>query len=319
MYETLSGNPPFVGANTLDTIRLKLNDNPAPFTDGKSDRLLKRLNANVQKCLEKDPDDRYNNMESLKKDIILARDESDTGWHSRSLANRRRWRWSWLKMTPRKVTLIITGTIVLSVGTTLYLDSTTSNLPSEYESKSLWGSQRYVIKDQLGSSVSQIAQPPEKTESKTSVKSKSAPPPLAPIISNSASAETLSKRLINKFADADMLRLNGKFEPAATAYTWALKQWNNNEAQDLPDANWAVSTSKAYFALGLCEAKLGKFQAANDCYQQAIDIGQKDRTMPLPLYRDMQRMYERNQWKVNPVKAIMRVLSNQELLPPGAS
>ena len=74
MYETLSGVPPFLGINTLDTIRLKMNTLPPSFTNGRSDRLLKRLNAIVQKCLEIEPDDRYNDMQSLSQDLLPASD-----------------------------------------------------------------------------------------------------------------------------------------------------------------------------------------------------------------------------------------------------
>jgi serine/threonine protein kinase len=285
MYETLCGVPPFVGANTLDTLRLKLSDQPAPTIDGKNDRLLRRLNAVIQKCLQKEPDDRYNSMIELRTDLLLARDESESGWQARALANRKKLRLSWLKMTPPKVALLVVAALLVSASTTIVMDSADSNLPSQFAEQDLWSGQHYDLHD-----------------------------------SNSKqSSEETAKAIINRFADADKLRLTHNYPGATTAYTQALKQWNNNEAEDLPGANWAVSSSKAYFALGLCKAKLGKFQEANDCYQKAVDLARKDKTFPIDLYKDINTMLERNQWKVNPVKAIMRVLSKQEMLPPGAS
>lgn len=285
MYETLCGMPPFVGANTLDTLRLKLSDTPAPNIDGKSDRLLKRLNTVIQKCLQKDPDDRYISMNQLRADLIFARDESESGWQAKALANRKKLHWSWLKMTPKKVTAIVLGAVVVSIGTTIFVDYSNSNVPSDFENKNLWNSQPYAI---------------------------SADDP-------NQSAEEKTKLLINKFAAADKLRLNHDYHKAAQTYTQAIKQWNSNEAEDLPGSNWAVTTSKAYFGLALCKAKEDKFQEAHECYQQAVDLARKDKTTPMDLFVDMNKMLERSQWKVNPVKAIMHVLSNQEMLPPGAS
>jgi serine/threonine protein kinase len=285
MYETLCGVPPFVGANTLDTMRLKLSDTPAPTIDGKSDRLLRRLNTVIQKCLQKEADDRYASMLQLRADLILARDESESGWQAKALANRKKLQWSWLNITPKKVAAVVFAAIVISIGTTVLIDSANSDVPSAYENKSLWNLKPYVVSN---------AEAEE-------------------------SAEAKDKRLINKFAEADKMRLNHDYHSASQTYTQALKQWNNNEAEDLPGANWAVCSSKAYFGLALCKAKEEKFQEANDCYQQALDLAKKDKTTPMDLYIDMNKMLERNQWKVNPVKAILRVLSNQEMLPPGAS
>ena len=312
MYETLSGVPPFVGANTLDTLRLKLSDAPTPSIEAKSDRLLKRLNAVVQKCLQKDPDDRYDTMKELRTDLILARDESDSGWHTRALANRKKWRWSWLKMTPKKVVLLICTGLIISGGTTVYMDSTTSDLPSDYENKSLWSEERYAISPAITPSISE--------KSDLIDRAKTVKETLDTANSNQKpAAEVVSEQLINKFADADKMRQDKQYTKAANAYSTSLKQWNKQEAEDLPGANWTVTTSKAYFGLGLCKTKLARYDDANDCFQQAIDYAQKDPTMPQEMFKDMTRMFERNQWKVHPVKAMMRVLSKKEMLPPGAS
>jgi tetratricopeptide (TPR) repeat protein len=132
-------------------------------------------------------------------------------------------------------------------------------------------------------------------------------------------AESIDKELINKFIDADDLRVAGKFELASQAYKRSIAQWNNNEALNLPYINWALASSTAYYGLGLCKMKTAAYQTANDCFQQAIDLAQKDPSTPPALLRDMQQMFERNLWNVNPVKAMMRALSKREMLPPGAS
>jgi serine/threonine protein kinase len=307
MYETLTGVPPFVGANTLDTIRLKLGDAPPPLINAKNDRLLRRLNTIIQKCLEQDPADRYSTMELLRNDIILARDESEAVWHSRALANRKRFKGLWLQLTPRKVIVGIICAIALSIGTTIYCESKTSNLPSEYENKSLWTMQKFDVPDASIALKTVTALAPEGL-------------PGAPhSLSNRPAAESINKELINKFIDADSIRVEKKYTEAAQAYNWAIAHWNGNEALDLPGAKWALSSAKAYYGLGLCKASLGSYETANDCFQQAIDLAQKDASTPPALLKDMQQMLERNLWKVNPVKAMMRVLSKKEMLPPGAS
>jgi serine/threonine protein kinase len=307
MYETLTGVPPFVGANTLDTIRLKLGDAPPPLINAKNDRLLRRLNTIVQKCLEQDPEDRYRTMELLRNDIVLARDESEAVWHSKALANRKRFKGAWLQLTPRRVIVGICVAIALSISTTIFIESMNSNLPSAYENKSLWSMSKFNV-------------PETSTAAKTgAIPAPGAAPGPPPNISIHPAAETMNKAIINLFIDADAMRMEKKYAQAAQSYNWTINRWNQNEALNLPGANWALSTATAYYGLGLCKAKLGAYQTANDCFQQAIDYAQKDSTTPPALLKDMQQMFERNLWRVNPVKAMMRVLSKEEMLPPGAS
>ena len=314
MYETLTGVPPFVGANTLDTIRLKLGDAPPPLINAKNDRLLRRLNTIVQKCLEQDPEDRYSTMALLRNDIILARDESEAVWHSKALANRKRFKGAWLQLTPRRVMITLIVVIALSIGTTIFIESSKSNLPSAYENKSLWSMSKFNV-PQTSTTVRPTAIPAIPV-----IPTPGAfPTPPSNTSSRPAAAETMNKAIINVFIDTDQLRIEKKYAEAAQKYNWTINRWNQNEALDLPGANWALSTATAYYGLGLCKAKLGAYQTANDCFQQAIDYAQKDSSTPPALLKDMQQMFERNLWKVNPVKAMMRVLSKEEMLPPGAS
>jgi serine/threonine protein kinase len=314
MYETLTGVPPFVGANTLDTIRLKLGDAPPPLINAKNDRLLRRLNTIVQKCLEQDPEDRYSTMALLRNDIILARDESEAVWHSMALANRKRFKGAWLQLTPRRVIITISVVIALSIGTTIFIESSKSNLPSAYENKSLWSISKFDVPKTPSVRPTAIPVIPD-------IPTPGAHQGPPPNISSGrfAAAETMNKAVINVFIDTDQMRIEKKYSEAAQKYNWTINRWNQNEALDLPGANWALSTARAYYGLGLCKAKLGAYQTANDCFQQAIDYAQKDSTTPPALLKDMQQMFERNLWKVNPVKAMMRVLSKEEMLPPGAS
>jgi tetratricopeptide (TPR) repeat protein len=186
-----------------------------------------------------------------------------------------------------------------------------SNLPSAYENKTLWSVDKFSVpKTSIATDTMTI---------NATTNGYSAPGPPGPPISSRPAAETMNKAIINLFIDADAMRIAKKYTQAAQSYNWTINRWNQNEALNLPGANWALSTATAYYALGLCKAKLGAYQTANDCFQQAIDYAQKDSTTPPALLKDMQQMFERNLWKVNPVKAMMRVLSREEMLPPGAS
>jgi serine/threonine protein kinase/tetratricopeptide (TPR) repeat protein len=68
LYQLLTGNPPFVGRSTYETVRLVLE------TDAKPPRLLnlkvdRDLSTICQKCLEKDPRRRYSSALALAQDL----------------------------------------------------------------------------------------------------------------------------------------------------------------------------------------------------------------------------------------------------------
>ncbi len=70
LYEMLNGAPPFKGANTLETILEHVNDFPKPIAS-KKQGISNELEIVVLKCLEKDPSERYQSADQLKKDLKL--------------------------------------------------------------------------------------------------------------------------------------------------------------------------------------------------------------------------------------------------------
>lgn len=80
MYEALTGAPPFIGNNVLETI-LKQSSEPAPGlgTINGDIRVVQKLDAIVLKCLAKAPEQRYQSMEELRHDLKLAQ-EADSSW-----------------------------------------------------------------------------------------------------------------------------------------------------------------------------------------------------------------------------------------------
>jgi serine/threonine protein kinase len=75
MYEALTGEPPLVGSNALGTMYRQINEMPKPLSDIDGDvRLTQRLDEIILKSMQKNPDQRYQLISELKKDIDSASD-----------------------------------------------------------------------------------------------------------------------------------------------------------------------------------------------------------------------------------------------------
>ncbi len=87
MYETISGKPPFVGKNVLETAYKHMNEAPRPLTsDSADDRTLSRFELIVLKMLAKDADNRYQNVSDIKHDLELIHTASDEEWQEQAVA-----------------------------------------------------------------------------------------------------------------------------------------------------------------------------------------------------------------------------------------
>lgn len=72
MYEAVTGKPPFVGKNVLETAYKHMNEPPKPIEIEDADpTFLSRLQTITFKCLEKEPDFRYQSVSELKHDLDL--------------------------------------------------------------------------------------------------------------------------------------------------------------------------------------------------------------------------------------------------------
>lgn len=72
MYEVLSGSPPTIGQNVLDTLRKQLNEKPRPLYQV-APNISDDLNYVVMRCLEKEPEKRYQQTKDLLNDLQLLR------------------------------------------------------------------------------------------------------------------------------------------------------------------------------------------------------------------------------------------------------
>ncbi len=87
MYETLTGKPPFVGKNVLETAYKHMNELPKTFaSDRPADRIMARLEAVIFKCLAKDPNDRYQSIPQLRSDLQSLPVASEVDWQATSYA-----------------------------------------------------------------------------------------------------------------------------------------------------------------------------------------------------------------------------------------
>lgn len=90
LYEVLTGKPPFVGKNAIETAYKHLKDEPAAMNlvewqEG-DERLCKRIETIIDKCLKKEPENRYQKATDLQTDLTLAQSASDEEWQANAVA-----------------------------------------------------------------------------------------------------------------------------------------------------------------------------------------------------------------------------------------
>ena len=79
-YYLLSGEPPFTAENPVKLILAHAHETPQPLTEIKPD-LPSDLAAIVMKCLEKDPDDRFDSVDELHDALEMT--AANNGWNRR--------------------------------------------------------------------------------------------------------------------------------------------------------------------------------------------------------------------------------------------
>jgi uncharacterized protein (TIGR02996 family) len=78
LYEMATGKPPFAGDTATETITNIVHADPDPVTDSNS-TLHPELDRIIRKCLEKDPDRRYQNARELVVDLRNLKRDSESG------------------------------------------------------------------------------------------------------------------------------------------------------------------------------------------------------------------------------------------------
>lgn len=78
MYEALTGRQAFAGHNIMTILEKQLNEMPRSFEElsaGSTDEIPEALAKTVMKCLEKDPDYRYQTVDELKAALLRVKDD----------------------------------------------------------------------------------------------------------------------------------------------------------------------------------------------------------------------------------------------------
>ena len=78
LYEMATGRRPFIGETSVSLISSILKDTPTPVTDLK-EGLPEELSAIIEKCLEKEPGDRFSSAEELRERFEALRQEVRAG------------------------------------------------------------------------------------------------------------------------------------------------------------------------------------------------------------------------------------------------
>lgn len=118
MYETISGKPPFVGKNVLETAYKHMNEAPRPLSERSNDPLLSRYESIIMKCLAKDPDNRYQIVSEVGGDLQLAKTATDEEWTENAAALKKSTR---VKKKDRKGNLPISFEMMVFAGASIVL------------------------------------------------------------------------------------------------------------------------------------------------------------------------------------------------------
>jgi serine/threonine-protein kinase len=78
LYEMLTGTWPFRGKTTIDVRHAVLHDPPRPIAELRSSAIPPRLQSLVDKALEKEPKDRFQNMEDFRNELRQVLQEFDS-------------------------------------------------------------------------------------------------------------------------------------------------------------------------------------------------------------------------------------------------
>lgn len=90
IYECLTGTPPFVGSTMMDTMLKHLNDVPLPLAEASLGvQFPNSIESVVAKLLKKDPEERYQSMNDLKRDLMKIEKGEGKALHRPALSTRK--------------------------------------------------------------------------------------------------------------------------------------------------------------------------------------------------------------------------------------
>jgi serine/threonine protein kinase len=136
MYETLTGKPPFVGEVVFQTIQKHLDEMPPSLKDVVRDQqLAQRLDFIICKTMAKDPNQRYQTMEELAKDIEPIAQGAKANWlvrASQGLSMTLIHSGQWLKNKPVRLIgalLVLSGSLAIFCAAPPVLKFSSAKIP----------------------------------------------------------------------------------------------------------------------------------------------------------------------------------------------
>ena len=87
LYQMITGTRPFNGDTQMSTLTAVLRDEPRPVLELRPD-LPRQLSRILRRCLEKDPDRRYESAKGLRYDLEILQQELISGEHERPVVTR---------------------------------------------------------------------------------------------------------------------------------------------------------------------------------------------------------------------------------------
>src|SRR5499426_4186206 len=87
LYEMLTGTWPFRGKTTIDVRHAVLHDPPRPIAELRSSAIPPHLQQIIDRALEKEPKDRFQNMGDFRNELRLVLQEIDSGQVEQSVAS----------------------------------------------------------------------------------------------------------------------------------------------------------------------------------------------------------------------------------------
>ena len=82
LYQMITGQQPFKGDTQMSTLTAVLRDDPQPVIEIRPD-LPRQLARIIRRCLEKEPDRRYESARGIRYDLQILREEMDSGEHEK--------------------------------------------------------------------------------------------------------------------------------------------------------------------------------------------------------------------------------------------
>jgi serine/threonine protein kinase len=283
MYEAVSGRPPIMGSNTLETMNKQLTEIPESIVEKNSnDVLMKRLNAITMKCLAKEKEQRYADMFDLRKDLILACVDSESTWSTLSKAAKSAPKKPYQPNFPKPLVLSIASLALVSLSILIVVVSSANqaHYTDKFDQENLW-----TLDKKAAKRMAQLAD------------------------------QKKLNLIIDQFERADLMRRQNNYTEAQTLYSSLeerLRYSADSHIQELMPAIMA----RADFGLALSQVRLKEYSKAERSLERAISEGNKalvENLIPASFITNMQDLYNAVLWRTNPVKAALNAVSNSSL------